>query len=85
VTDVVTTTLVSQPLIDLVALPEGVEDLYGAEPEKYEFAKRKWWQGRWEIYVFLISAFLIYWIYDACAAYKAKNEEKDSSADGKAK
>mmetsp|Transcript_22032 Transcript_22032/g.27066 ORF Transcript_22032/g.27066 Transcript_22032/m.27066 type:complete len:91 (+) Transcript_22032:572-844(+) len=43
VSEPVTATLISAPLIDLVGLPEGVEDLYDPEPEKYEFAEKKWW------------------------------------------
>ena len=43
VSDPVTVTLISQPLIDLVALPDGVEDLYPSDPEKYETPHKLWW------------------------------------------
>lgn len=45
-----------------MALPEGFEDLIDEPMEKYEFEEKKWWQGRWEIYVIFLAFFVFFFL-----------------------
>ena len=56
VTDQISCSLLSVPLFDSIQLPEGADDLFEDDPEKWEYEQGEWWQGRWEIYgIFAVS------------------------------
>ena len=71
-----TCSLLSQPLFDSIQLPEGAEDLFEEDPEKWEYEQGEWWQGRWEIYGIFALSLLIY--FTARYFQRKRNSEADA-------
>ena len=61
VSDQLALSLMSYPLWNLVQLPEDGE--WPEAPKKWQYEHKKWWQGRWEIYLIFLGAVIFYYLF----------------------
>ena len=95
--DIMAATMMSRPYFEEVSLPEEVLDALQSEepeePKKWQYEKKEWWQGRWEIYLVILGAALAFYLFKkyrkyqldmALVTHSNQTEEEDKKRSGEA-